>query len=236
MKIRNSTTSAIRDAKSVYEHNLALDIKNNPKNSVHMFTVPLKSSSAFLCYTNLMEEDSEVASLLNDYFCSVYTKENLSIIPTPNLRLHDDLLSNITVTHKEVFHQLCKLHPHKSCGPDQYHPYVLHAISDSLVVPLTLLYNKSLNQGIIPGTWKEATVIAIHNKGSKQQTCNYRPISLTSVICKMLEAIIKQHIMNHLLTHNLLSDYQHGFRFGRLCETQLLRVMNAWMESLESNQ
>ena len=119
---------------------------------------------------------------------------------------------------------------------DQYHPYVLHAILDSLVVPLTLLYNKSLNQGIIPGTWKEATVIAIHNKGSKQQTCNYRPISLTSVICKMLEAIIKQHIMNHLLTHNLLSDYQHGFRFGKLCETQLLRVMNAWMESLESNQ
>ena len=42
----------------------------------------------------LTEEDSEVASLLNDYFCSVYTKENLSIIPSPNSRLHDDLLSN----------------------------------------------------------------------------------------------------------------------------------------------
>ena len=55
----------------------------------------------------LTEEDSKVASLLNDYFCSVYTKENLSIIPTPNPRLHDDLLSNITVTHEEVFHQLC---------------------------------------------------------------------------------------------------------------------------------
>ena len=51
----------------------------------------------------------------------------------------------------------------------------------------------------------------------------------------MLEAIIKQHIINHFLTHNLLSDYQHGFRSGRSCETQLLRVMNAWMESLETH-
>ena len=100
--------------------------------------------------------------------------------------------------------------------------------------PLTFLYNKSLKQGILLGAWKEATVIVIHKKGSKQQTCNYRPISLTSVICKMLEAIIKQHIMNHFLTHNLLSDYQHGFHSSRSCETQLLRVMNAWMESVES--
>ena len=145
------------------------------------------------------------------------------------------VLSNITVTHEEVFHQLCKLHPHKSCGADQCHPYVLHAILESLVVPLTLLYNKSLKQGILPGTWKEAIVIVIHKKGSKQQACNYRPIGLTSVISNMLEAIIEHHIMNHLLTCNLLSDYQHGFRSGRLCETQLLRVMNAWMESLESH-
>ena len=101
--------------------------------------------------------------------------------------------------------------------------------------PLTLHYNISLKQGILPDAWKEAIVIAFHKKGSKQQACNYRPISLTSVICKMLEAIIKEHIMNHLLTHNLLSDYQHGFCSGKSCETQLLRVMNAWMESLESH-
>ena len=71
-----------------------------------MFTIPLKSSPAFPCYASdgtLTEEDSEVASLLNNYFCSIYTKENLSIIPITNNRLHDDLLSNITVTHAEVF-------------------------------------------------------------------------------------------------------------------------------------
>ena len=79
----------------------------------------------------LTEKDSEVASLLNNYFCSIYTKENLSIIPIPNNRLHDTLLSNITVTHAEVCHQLCKLHPHKSCVPDQCHAYVLHAILEA---------------------------------------------------------------------------------------------------------
>ena len=141
--------------------------------------------------------------------------------------------SQATVTHEEVFHQLCKLHHHKSCSHDQCHPYALLAISESLVVPLTLLYNKCLKQE--PDAWKKASVVAIHKMGSKQQACNHGPISLTSVICKMLEAIIKEHIMNHLLTHNLLSYYQHGFHSGRSCETQLLRVMNAWMDSLESH-
>ena len=98
--------------------------------------------------------------------------------------MHDDLLSNITVTHEEAFHQLCKLHPPKSCGPYQCHPYALHAISESLVVRLTLLYNKSLKQEILPDTWKEAIVVAIHKKGSKQQACNYRPTSLHD-ICDM---------------------------------------------------
>ena len=52
-------------------------------------------------------------------------------------------------------------HIYKSCGPDQCHPYALHAISESLVVPLTLLYNKSLTQGTLPKAWKEAIAVSI---------------------------------------------------------------------------
>ena len=71
----------------------------------------------------------------------------------------------------------------------------VYNIRESLVVPLTLIYDKSLKDGILPDCWKEATVVAIHKKGSKRDVRNYRPVSLTSVICKMLEAIIRNHIL-----------------------------------------
>ena len=58
-----------------------------------------------------------------------------------------------------------------------------------------LIFEKSLKDGILPNCWKEATVIAIHKKGSKRDVRNYRQVSLTSVICKMLEVIIKNHIL-----------------------------------------
>ena len=68
----------------------------------------------------------------------------------------------------------------------------------------------------------------IHKKGSKRAASNYRPVSLTLVVCKMLEAIIKNHILHHLDHNSLLSDHQYGFR---PCELQLLRIMNEWTQS-----
>ena len=113
---------------------------------------------------------------------------------------------------------------------------MLYNIRESLVAPLTLIYDKSLKDGILPDCWKEATVVAIHKKGSKRDVRNYRPVSLTSVICKMLEAIIKNHILHHLELHSLLSDHQYGFRPGRSCELQLLRIVNEWTLCLDERK
>ena len=63
---------------------------------------------------------------------------------------------------------------------------------------MLIIYDKSLKEGILPNSWKEATVVAIRKKGSKRAASNYRPVSLTSVVCRMLEAIIKNHILHHL--------------------------------------
>ena len=107
---------------------------------------------------------------------------------------------------------------------------MLYNIQESLVAPLTLIYDKSLKNGILPDCWKKATVVAIHKKGSKRDVRNYRPVSLTSVICKMLEAIIKNHILHHLESNSLLSDHQYGFRPGRYCKLQLLRIMTLCLD------
>jgi len=69
-------------------------------------------------------------------------------------------------------------------------------------------------------------VVAIHKKGSRKIASNYRPVSLTSVACKMLEAIIKNHMLYHFEVNALLADHQYGFLPGGSCELQMLRILN----------
>jgi hypothetical protein len=79
-----------------------------------------------------------------------------------------------------------------------------------------------LEQGVIPTAWKKAGVVPIFKKGGKSKPENYRPVSLTSISCKMLEHVITSTIMRHLEQHHILTDVQHGFRRQRSCESQLI--------------
>ena len=80
---------------------------------------------------------------------------------------------------------------------------------------LMLLYQASLDQGIVPLDWKKAFVVPIYKKGDRLLPENYCPISLTCVVCKTLEHIISTNIQTHLSRHNIIIDHQHGFRCGR---------------------
>ena len=62
---------------------------------------------------------------------------------------------------------------------------------------------------------------------------NYRPVSLTSVICKQMEAIIKDHLIEYIAENEILTDYQHGFVPGRSCATQLLQCVDYWTDMLD---
>ena len=92
---------------------------------------------------------------------------------------------------------------------------------------------KSFVSFILPNTWKEAFVTPIHKKGDRSSVRNYRPISLTSPIVKILESIIKDSIQEHLISNNLILPNQHGFTAGRSCATQLLTAINYWTKTLE---
>ena len=80
----------------------------------------------------------------------------------------------------------------------------------------------SLQEEIVPLEWKEANIIPLFKKGSRNKSVNYRPVSLTSVICKLLEAIIRDHMMDFLIKHKLINPSQHGFLKARSCLTNLL--------------
>ena len=115
-------------------------------------------------------------------------------------------------------------------------PRVLIEIQNEIVQPLSKIFSFSLQYSDLPADWRDALVIPIFKKGSKREAGNYRPVSLTSVVCKMMETILRDKIMNHLLTNKLISDAQYGFLPGRSCTLQLLNMLDIWTQQLDLNK
>ena len=97
----------------------------------------------------------------------------------------DGMLNDINIVREKVLNKLEKLQVNKAPGVDGI-PELLVKTSVSLSVPLSIIFNHSFNTGIVPDDWKKANVSAIFKKGDKENPGNYRPISLTSQVCKVL--------------------------------------------------
>ena len=93
-----------------------------------------------------------------------------------------------------------------------------------LVLPLIDIFNQSLHDGRLPIVWKQANVCPIFNSDDRADPANYRPISLTSCICKFFESIVRDAIYDHLQVNNILCSEQFGFRSGHSCNLQLIET------------
>ena len=122
---------------------------------------------------------------------------------------------------------------HSAAGPDGISPKLLQQCEDELAPVLAMIYRKSLNSGQVPKKWRTATVIPIFKKGKKSAAANYRPVSLTCVSCKVLESILKDHIMAHLDHNQLIKKSQHGFMKGKSCATNLLEFLDKITEDTD---
>jgi len=91
---------------------------------------------------------------------------------------------------------------------------------------LTHIFQQSLDSGTVPTQWKHAFVSPVFKKGNKTHPTNYRPISLTSVFCKIMEHILSSQIIKHLEDNSILSENQFGFRTNHSCESQLFVTIN----------
>ena len=189
------TTIAVRHAKYTFEKNLASKVKSDCWKYVRSCTKVQSSVGAMERDDGILTETNyETANVLNSYFTSVFTKESLFDIPSLTDRSDGNDLGNMAITHRDIIDQIYMLDPNKSCGPDTIHPRVIKGTIDGLISPLFYIYTKSLHQGSLPASWKDAIITPIHKKGSKKVPSNYRPISLTSVFCRMLKSIIKGKI------------------------------------------
>ena len=103
----------------------------------------------------------------------------------------------------------------KSPGVDGIPPKLLMETVVQISIPLARVFNFSLKEGIVPFELKEANIIPLFKKSLRNKSDNYRPLSLTSVICKLLERLIKDHMVDFLVRHKLLNSSQHGFLKAR---------------------
>ena len=225
-QLRNQLRGLTRRLRACFEHNLDQDLKSNPKAFWKYVHTRMKTTSRIsdLDMGNA-STNKEKADTLNSFFCSVFTRENHDDTPILQSTPNDTPLDDITLTEEIIKNKLIKLNPNKSPGPDGWHPRVLKEVAEALTPPLLILLHKSLDEGSLPDDWKHGNITAIHKKGSKA-------ISLTSIICKLFEAIIRDAIVTHMSVNHLFYDQQHGFVPGRSCITQLLTTFEIWTQAV----
>ena len=233
-KKRNKVTELVATAKTQYENKIVKEVKNDPKS---FWSYVNKNSNTFNHIPDLISDDGQTisddlgkADILNNFFSSVFTNEDLENIPGIEKQTNV-VLEDIEITESKIICMLKKLNSSKAPGPDNIHGKVLKECSEFIACPLNLIFNKSMTEGNLPSQWKEAHVKPLFKKGKRAHPANYRPVSLTSLCCKLLERIIKVDITKHLVEKlGLITDDQHGFREGRSCCTQLLQIMEKWTE------
>ena len=155
----------------------------------------------------------------------MFTKENIESMTKPRQQFDErkgSKLTDIEIEPHIVEKKLRNLKLNKAAGMDGIHTNILKALSEEMSLPLCMIFKKSLDQGVVPFDWRAANVVPLYKKGSKNLPSNYRPVSLTSVVCKILESIIKEAISTHLESNSLIKSSQHGFSSGKSCLTNLL--------------
>ena len=228
----------VRLAKRKYEKSIAVNSKEDTKLFWKFVQSKTKVKESIKCIKDsdgeVYSDNRKIAEELNNFFKSVFTKEDDANIPEFDLRTNEEL-TNVQFSEEIVSKLLEKVKESKSQGTDSIHPKFIKETAKYLAKPVNIIFRKSMEQGKLPDVWKQANVTPIHKKGPRHDVSNYRPISLTSILCKIMERIIRDAIMEHMEANRLFTKHQHGFRKGYSCVTQLIEVLDQWTEELDNH-
>jgi hypothetical protein len=204
----------------------------NKKLSSKSGVAPLKDP-----HGNLILSDIQKANLLNEYFHSVYTKDNGHLPPFP-LRLPPNCegLDNIDISPEIVQRIMSKLKKNSAAGPDNLPPIFFCSTSHSLSFPLATIFRSLIETKDLPSEWKHSIITPKFKKGNPSDVRNYRPIALTCVCSKMFESIIAGDVLAYLTEHNLISKSQHAFLKKHSTTTNLLESVHDWTLSVSNKK
>ncbi|XP_047143101.1 uncharacterized protein LOC124817288 [Hydra vulgaris] len=215
-------SEVIKKAIKRYEHQLASILKNDPKKLYDHIKNKEKTNNSLQALEddnkNIITDGAVISDILNNYFHSVFTTEKLDSLPDFGSRTNVSCTIDLNFkSATSVQERLKKLIETKSKGYDDIHPRVLRNCASAFAIPLAMIYQKSICDSQVPELWKRSNVMPIFKQGSKQNRANYRPVSLTSVPCKIIEGITHEKIINQCLSNNLISKEQHEFLQSKGC-------------------
>ena len=235
--LRREIKAEVRKQHDLYVNNLVGDVKANPRDFYRYINSQKKDTQGIppLKRKNgkgVAQSDLEKAEEFNGQFTDVFNKNEHTQVPF--LDRSAPFMNDIVISKEGVIKLLKGLNPSKALGPDELHPRVLKELATELGPVFAHLFQQSLDTGEIPKEWSLANIWPLFKKCDGSLACNYRPVSLTCVPCKLLEHTVCSNIMAHLDEYKLLSDRQHAFRKGHSCETQLTTVINDWAKILDN--
>ena len=137
---------------------------------------------------------------------------------------------------RKITKMLLQLKIDKSPGPDELHPRILKELATEITKPLSIIFKQSISLMTVPKEWRNTTFTAIFKKGDNSMPGNNRPVSLTSVVCKTMETIVKDHLTSHMRQTDLFSKKQFGFITGRSTTLQLLEILDKWTQAVDSGE
>lgn len=233
-QVRRDTRKEIKNL----EMKIAKNVKENPK--IFWKYVQSKTKNAASIPELYADKDKKVktngdkekAEVLSEVYSNVFTREPVENVPVVEKR---NVPAGFPVEFREdvIIKVIDKLKRNKSPGPDGLHPRIIKEMKDQLVVPLKILFECSFNRRHVPEEWRYANISAIFKKGDRSEPSNYRPVSLTCIICKIMESIIRESMIRHMKKHRMFSKKQFGFISGRSTVLQLLKVLDRWTETMD---
>ena len=177
--------------------------------------------------------DAEKADLLNKTFHKNFTiDDNSSFSP---LFKPSSLMPELVIKQSDILKVVTSTKDKLSLTPENIPPYFIKRVIYSILDPLSIIFNNCYVYNFVPKQWKESIITPIFKKGDRRLPSNYRPIAQTSSFCRILEAIISDNILSHVMFNNLLLPCQFGFLPGRSSTSQLLSCLDEWFSSFFHN-
>ena len=244
---RNRIVSLLRTSKKDYHTAYFEEHKENMKKTWdgirNLINVSKKSSTnnnQIVSNDQTFTDNKSIAKALNDYFVNIgpsienkIPKAKTSFqtylgAPNPSSLILNPCDAN------EISDIISSFGANKACGPFSIPTHLLKEFSQQLSLPISIIVNKSLLEGVFPQSLKTALVCAIFKKNDKTMCANYGPISLLSNVGKIFERVMFNRIERFLNDHNLIYKYQYGFRKNYSTNHALLSIVKEINKSLDN--
>ena len=243
---RNRSVHLIRNAKNSYIKTLLNDKSTNSKQiwrilkstiNLNKAPPPLSLVIDNVRYDNL----ATVSNLFNEYFTNIQDKFDMSGAvdysrSAFSLSVRQTKFSIPPITIEEVSGSLKQLNPSKATGIDGLPAHFLKFPANMISNTVTTICNLSISTGIFPALWKKAKLIPIYKSGEMSERGNFRPISILVILSKIIERHVFNSYFLYLTEHEILSDYQHGFRPGHSCETSLNMIYEYLVNNIDNGE